>query len=69
MARFSRGCAERAEAIAAGAMRLAAGIARSKSTAPGMYGRRDSAGAATQTSAVISKSVTPSRTFLHMHHT
>ena len=50
-------------------MRLAAGIARSKSTAPGMYGRRDSAGAASQTSAAISKSVTPSRTFLHMHYT
>src|SRR5262245_57393453 len=42
-------------------------MARSKSTAPGMYGRSDSAGAATQTSVVISARHAPSTTFLRMH--
>src|SRR4051794_30339828 len=53
------GSLERADAIAAGAILFAAGIACSKSTAPGMYGRRESAGAAIQARAVSATRHTP----------
>src|SRR5262249_60368770 len=45
------GCAERAAPVAAVATRFATGIPCSKSTPPAMYGRSDSAGAATQARA------------------
>src|SRR5215203_1703702 len=55
----SFGCPERAEAIAVGAIRFAAGMVCSKSTAPGVYGRREIAGAATQARVVTSPKETP----------
>src|SRR3954451_25339976 len=52
--------------MAAGAMRFAAGMACSQATAPGLEGRSDSAGAATQATAVISSRQTPVNALLRM---